>query len=84
MSAIAYLNFDGIAEKAIEFYSEALNANEVKSEIQGFSAGSKLSIARKRIKYDHGVFNRICRRETHDVGYFAFHEGGNGRVGKRK
>ena len=33
MSAIAYLNFDGIAEKAIEFYSEALNANEVKSEI---------------------------------------------------
>lgn len=30
MSAIVYLNFDGIAEKAIEFYSEALNANEVK------------------------------------------------------
>lgn len=30
MSAIAYLNFDGIAEQAIEFYSEALNANEVK------------------------------------------------------
>ncbi|RCX13026.1 PhnB protein [Fontibacillus phaseoli] len=30
MSAIAYLNFDGNAEKAIEFYSEALNANEVK------------------------------------------------------
>jgi PhnB protein len=30
MSAIAYLNFDGIAEQAIEFYSDALNANEVK------------------------------------------------------
>ncbi|KPV57375.1 3-demethylubiquinone-9 3-methyltransferase [Paenibacillus sp. A3] len=30
MSAIAYLNFDGIAEQVIEFYSEALNANEVK------------------------------------------------------
>lgn len=30
MSAIAYLNFDGNAERAIEFYSEALNANEVK------------------------------------------------------
>ncbi|GIP23136.1 VOC family protein [Paenibacillus sp. J22TS3] len=30
MSAIVYLNFDGIAEQAIEFYSEALNATEVK------------------------------------------------------
>ncbi|WP_433940056.1 VOC family protein [Paenibacillus lautus] len=30
MSAIAYLNFDGIAGEAIEFYSEALQANEVK------------------------------------------------------
>lgn len=30
MSAIAYLNFDGIAEEAIEFYSEALQANKVK------------------------------------------------------
>lgn len=30
MSAIAYLNFDGITEQVIEFYSEALNANEVK------------------------------------------------------
>ncbi|ULL13843.1 VOC family protein [Paenibacillus sp. H1-7] len=30
MSAIAYLNFDGIAEQVIEFYSEALKANEVK------------------------------------------------------
>ena len=30
MSAIAYLNFDGIAEEAIEFYSEALHAIEVK------------------------------------------------------
>jgi len=30
MSAIAYLNFDGIAEEAIEFYSEALSAIEVK------------------------------------------------------
>lgn len=30
MSAIAYLNFDGIAEQVIKFYSEALNANEVK------------------------------------------------------
>ncbi|MED0673717.1 VOC family protein [Aneurinibacillus aneurinilyticus] len=30
MSAIAYLNFDGIAEQAIEFYSEALSALEVK------------------------------------------------------
>ncbi|MBB6669383.1 VOC family protein [Cohnella nanjingensis] len=30
MSAIAYLNFDGIAEQVIEFYSEALNAKEVK------------------------------------------------------
>jgi PhnB protein len=30
MTAIAYLNFDGIAEQAIEFYSEALNASEVK------------------------------------------------------
>ncbi|WP_239617946.1 VOC family protein [Cohnella mopanensis] len=30
MSAIAYLNFDGISEQVIEFYSEALNANEVK------------------------------------------------------
>lgn len=30
MSAIAYLNFDGVAEQAIEFYSEALSATEVK------------------------------------------------------
>lgn len=30
MSAIAYLNFDGIAEEAIEFYAEALSAIEVK------------------------------------------------------
>lgn len=30
MSVITYLNFDGIAEQAIEFYSEALSANEVK------------------------------------------------------
>ncbi|MCL6603161.1 MAG: VOC family protein [Paenibacillus sp.] len=30
MSAIAYLNFAGFAEQAIEFYSEALHANEVK------------------------------------------------------
>jgi Uncharacterized protein conserved in bacteria len=30
MSAIAYLNFDGVAEQAIEFYSEALGAKEVK------------------------------------------------------
>ncbi|MFB5675069.1 VOC family protein [Paenibacillus terreus] len=30
MSAIAYLNFDGIAEQAIEFYAEALRATEVK------------------------------------------------------
>ncbi|RUT40208.1 VOC family protein [Paenibacillus anaericanus] len=30
MSAIAYLNFDGIAEQVIDFYSEALNVHEVK------------------------------------------------------
>jgi Uncharacterized protein conserved in bacteria len=30
MSAIAYLNFDGNAEQAIEFYSEALSANAVR------------------------------------------------------
>ncbi|AZS16306.1 VOC family protein [Paenibacillus lutimineralis] len=30
MSAIVYLNFDGVAEQAIDFYSEALNAIEVK------------------------------------------------------
>jgi PhnB protein len=30
MSAIAYLNFDGIAEQVIEFYSEALSSTEVK------------------------------------------------------
>ncbi|PAD74673.1 VOC family protein [Paenibacillus campinasensis] len=30
MSAIAYLNFDGIADQAIGFYSEALSAFEVK------------------------------------------------------
>ncbi|MDP4098153.1 VOC family protein [Paenibacillus sp. P96] len=30
MTAIAYLNFDGIAEQVIEFYAEALNASEVK------------------------------------------------------
>ncbi len=30
MSAIAYLNFDGVAEQAIAFYSEALQATEVK------------------------------------------------------
>lgn len=30
MSAIAYLNFDGVAEQAIEFYSEVLQATEVK------------------------------------------------------
>jgi len=30
MSAIAYLNFDGNAEQAIDFYAEALNATEVK------------------------------------------------------
>ncbi|WP_106767570.1 VOC family protein [Paenibacillus faecalis] len=30
MTAIAYLNFDGVAEQVTEFYSEALHANEVK------------------------------------------------------
>lgn len=30
MSAIAYLNFDGVAEQAIDFYAEALGASEVK------------------------------------------------------
>ncbi|MCM3038470.1 VOC family protein [Paenibacillus motobuensis] len=30
MSAIVYLNFDGVAEQAIDFYSESLNAIEVK------------------------------------------------------
>lgn len=30
MSVIAYLNFDGNTEEAIEFYSEALNASKVK------------------------------------------------------
>ncbi|WP_256761800.1 VOC family protein [Cohnella sp. WQ 127256] len=30
MSAIVYLNFDGIAEQVIDFYSEALGSNEVK------------------------------------------------------
>ncbi|SDK53607.1 PhnB protein [Paenibacillus sp. OK060] len=30
MSVIAYLNFDGNTEQVIAFYSEALNANEVK------------------------------------------------------
>lgn len=30
MSAIVYLNFEGNAEQAIEFYSEALSSNEVK------------------------------------------------------
>jgi PhnB protein len=30
MSAIVYLNFDGLAEQAIEFYAKALNATEVK------------------------------------------------------
>jgi len=30
MAAIVYVNFDGIAEQAIGFYSEALSASEVK------------------------------------------------------
>ncbi|MBB3128274.1 PhnB protein [Paenibacillus rhizosphaerae] len=30
MSAVVYLNFDGVAEQAIDFYAEALNATEVK------------------------------------------------------
>lgn len=30
MSAIAYLNFDGVAGQAIEFYTEALQATQVK------------------------------------------------------
>lgn len=30
MSAIVYLNFDGVAEQAIDFYAEALHAIEVK------------------------------------------------------
>lgn len=30
MSAIAYLNFDGVAEQVIEFYTEALQATQVK------------------------------------------------------
>ncbi|MCF2716614.1 VOC family protein [Paenibacillus sp. 203] len=30
MSAIVYLNFDGVAEQAIDFYSKVLNAKEVK------------------------------------------------------
>lgn len=30
MSVIAYLNFDGNTEQVIAFYSEALNASEVK------------------------------------------------------
>lgn len=30
MSAIVYLNFDGVAEQAIDFYADALNAIEVK------------------------------------------------------
>jgi PhnB protein len=30
MSAVVYLNFDGVAEQAIDFYAKALNATEVK------------------------------------------------------
>ncbi|GIP18217.1 VOC family protein [Paenibacillus montaniterrae] len=30
MPAIVYLNFDGVAEQAIDFYTKALNAKEVK------------------------------------------------------
>ncbi|CAH0119684.1 MULTISPECIES: VOC family protein [unclassified Paenibacillus] len=30
MSAFVYLNFDGVAEQAIDFYSKALHAKEVK------------------------------------------------------
>lgn len=30
MSVVAYVNFDGVAEQAIAFYSEALKASEVK------------------------------------------------------
>ncbi|BFH62682.1 VOC family protein [Paenibacillus azoreducens] len=30
MSAVVYLNFDGVAEQAIDFYAEALNAKGVK------------------------------------------------------
>ncbi|MFC5405887.1 VOC family protein [Cohnella soli] len=30
MAAVVYLNFDGVAEQAIEFYSEALSTSEVK------------------------------------------------------
>ncbi|MEC0174487.1 VOC family protein [Paenibacillus favisporus] len=30
MSAVVYLNFDGVAEQAIDFYVKALNATEVK------------------------------------------------------
>lgn len=30
MSAIAYLNFDGNAQQAIEFYAEAFQASKVK------------------------------------------------------
>ncbi|OZB92368.1 VOC family protein [Paenibacillus sp. XY044] len=30
MSAVVYLNFDGVAEQAIDFYSKALNAKEIK------------------------------------------------------
>ena len=33
MSAIVYLNFDGVAQQAIEFYGEALHANEIKKVI---------------------------------------------------
>lgn len=31
MSAVVYLNFDGVAEQAIDFYAKALNATEVKN-----------------------------------------------------
>lgn len=30
MAAVVYVNFDGVAEQAIEFYAEALSASEVK------------------------------------------------------
>ncbi|MEK5645295.1 hypothetical protein BK138_26465 [Paenibacillus rhizosphaerae] len=30
MSAVVYLNFDGVAEQAIDFYAKALSATEVK------------------------------------------------------
>ena len=52
MKAVSYLQFDGNAKEAIEFYKDALDADEVKFLTFGQMPNSELSLAEKEMIMD--------------------------------